>query len=98
MSLFVGNLSKFVKFDEIESEFTSIGPCKVQLKVSTPLHALRCLEHRLSVHFAICHHHRWFHGLLVSNNWCWPPIALQNKYAFVEYDDDKDAEEAKTKL
>jgi RNA recognition motif-containing protein len=33
-SLFVGNLSKYVKYDDIAKEFEAKGPCKIQLKVS----------------------------------------------------------------
>ena len=34
MSLFIGNLSKSVTFNDIKDEFSAIGPCKIQKKVS----------------------------------------------------------------
>ena len=34
MSLFVGNLSRYVSLEELKKEFEAKGPCKIQLKVS----------------------------------------------------------------
>lgn len=34
MSLFVGNLSRNVRYDELQEVFGACGPCKIQKKVS----------------------------------------------------------------
>ena len=42
MSLFVGNLSKYVRYDDIDRDFNDVGPCKVQLKVSVSCNSAPC--------------------------------------------------------
>ena len=64
MSLFIGNLSRDVRAEDIEKAFEAYGKCKVDLRV----------------HFRI------------------RLVTIQRNYGFVEFENETEAEEAKSKL
>lgn len=61
MSLFVGNISRSIRAEDLEEEFDKIGPCTVNFKVN-------CFSH------------------------------VQGSFAFIEFKEEKDAEDAITEL
>lgn len=84
MSLFVGNISKHVKSEELESEFSRFGPCEIKRQVSN-------VSKRFFPIFTQFQTFNSYVSLIVL------PI-YQGSYAFIEYDSEKAAEEAIAQL
>lgn len=64
MSLFIGNISRDVREDDLKDEFEKFGSCYIKFKVTIQFHM----------------------------------ILFKGKYAFAEYKNERDAEDAMTGL
>ena len=82
MSLFVGNISKHVKSEELENEFSRFGHCEIKRQVSNV-----SKSHLLPISISI-----------VDASASPGVILFQGSYAFIEYDSEKAAEEAMAQL
>ena len=86
MSLFVGNISKYVKSWELEDEFMRFGRCEIKRNVSNVSVSSKIST---TITRSICSL-----SLFAISNQIFVCVCVQGSYAFVEYEVEKHAEDA----